>query len=43
MLKPRGFSLIELTIVMALSLTMMGVISGIYIQRKIVAADDAAP
>jgi len=42
MLKPRGFSLIELTIVMALSLTMMGVISGIYIQRKIVATDDAA-
>ncbi len=42
MFRRTGFSLIELTIVLALSLTMMGVISGMYVQRRNVANDDAA-
>jgi len=37
----KGFSLIEVTIVLALSVVMMGVVAGVYSQRRNVASDDA--
>jgi prepilin-type N-terminal cleavage/methylation domain-containing protein len=40
--KPKGFSLIEVSMVLAISVVMMGVVAGVYNQRRNVANDDAA-
>lgn len=40
--KPKGFSLIEVSMVLAISVVMMGVVAGVYSQRRKVANDDAA-
>jgi prepilin-type N-terminal cleavage/methylation domain-containing protein len=40
--KPKGFSLIEVSMVLAISVVMMGVVAGVYSQRRNIASDDAA-
>ena len=40
--KPKGFSLIEVSMVLAISVVMMGVVAGVFNQRRNVANDDAA-
>jgi len=40
--KPKGFSLIEVSMVLAISVVMMGVVAGVYNQRRNIASDDAA-
>jgi|GEM_PF-2173642 len=40
--KPKGFSLIEVSMVLAISVVMMGVVGGVYSQRSSIASDDAA-
>lgn len=40
--KPKGFSLIEVSMVLAISVVMMGVVAGVYSQRRNIANDDAA-
>ncbi|MEI8072607.1 MAG: type II secretion system protein [Candidatus Saccharibacteria bacterium] len=42
MFKRNGFTLVELVIVLALSLAMIGLVSGVYSQRRTLANDDAA-
>lgn len=39
--KTSGFSLLEVTIVMALSLVLVGMVAGIYSLRKGIETDDA--
>lgn len=38
----KGFSLIEVTIVLAISMAMIGIVAGVYAQRRSVTNDDAA-